>query len=100
MSDSTPSAPSGGAPDEDETEGLRQQRELALACAWLAVGIALPVLTFNFGPESKVLEAAQESVVVHERLMAETSQVWAQNRLVLEQLNAELARVRAARTNP
>lgn len=100
MSDSTPSAPSGGAPDEDETEGLRQQRELALACAWLAFGIALPVLVFNLGPEPNALEAAQESVVVHERLMAEASEILAQNRLALDQVNAGLARVRAARTNP
>lgn len=60
---------------------LREQREQALACLWLAATIILAVFFSVFGKQPQ-LESARAAVLEHHKLLADAQQYRADNERV------------------
>jgi hypothetical protein len=83
-------------PEDDNFGGLRQQRDQAVACAWLSFAISFAIIASNFQDHSGEIGSVAKAVEVHRQLLAEAMQVRQDNIDALHQTEAALANMKKA----
>jgi hypothetical protein len=98
MKDSGAPMKSDQAAELVEAEGqvLKEQRELAQACAFLAVAISVAVLLSNFGGVPKETLAARKAVEEHRVLLKQAEDLLAVNSQELVNVQTSLRDIKAA----
>lgn len=77
---------------------MQLQRDQALGCMILALGVSLAVFLSAFGKaDALALAGARETVTVHERLLRDTDQALKQNQDALIQARTALEAIRQSR---
>jgi len=78
---------------------MRGQRDQALACAWLALAIAVATLWSNFSLSYDDVRAARAAADQHRALIADHERILAANDAALKETRTALERLRTARTS-
>lgn len=89
-------AAEGAESREARLQSLREQREHALACAWLSLAISLALILSHFPENTKPVDAAREAVAVHKKLLLEAEDVFLINEQELKNTRQALETMRAA----
>lgn len=85
---------------EERLAELKDERERALACAFLSLAISLALILSNFPGDRKPIEEAKKAVVVHTKLLADIQQVLQANEQALAQNQQALADIRKSAAAP
>jgi hypothetical protein len=80
-----------------ELQALREQREQALACFWLALTVAVALPLSIFGDRGEAATSARQTIEVHRKLVAEADGLLRENEKALQNVQQALQNVRAAR---
>jgi hypothetical protein len=75
---------------------MKEQRDMALACAVLSLGIAIALILSHFPANTRPIDQASAAVDVHRKLLAEAQATLKANEEALARDEQALRNVRAA----
>lgn len=85
---------------EERLAEIKDERERALACAFLSLAISLALILSNFPGNRKPIDEAKKAVAEHTKLLADIQQALQANQQVLAENQQALVNIRKSATTP